>query len=232
MWRGWTVPGMGTVGKRLLNLSAAAALILGAASPALAIPTPGGPHLWLSTAGTYVNDNSDAWLTDSYVTGDNPFDLSIYNADSPHGQETAADATAVGLHLLVAVHEGESGIVTVNGVDYGSFLGTDLGTTGYGGGSHGVYQPPASHEGVFADIDLGANLDPLATLILGISYSGFSQVHFDAYSENGYYNPASHDVTGVPSEVPEPATLILMGSGLTGMALLRRRRGARKDGGA
>ncbi|MBE9503216.1 MAG: hypothetical protein IME96_03485 [Proteobacteria bacterium] len=99
------------------------------ASTAHAAPSPGGPHLWLSTDATqfieggvgYVGASCDPWLTDSYVTSDNSFTLYIYNA---------AKLTAVDIHLMIAVHEGERGSVTVGSATYTSFPGTDLGTSG------------------------------------------------------------------------------------------------------
>lgn len=179
----------------------------------------GGPHLWLSTdpsqfdAGGvgYVEDNSDPWLEDSYVTYDNPFTLFIYHA----GPEVKGEAEDI--HLMIAVHEGESGSVTVGSTTYNSFPESDLGVTEYGNGNHGVYGP---HDGVFAITASLGDLDPFESMSFSITSTGFSAVHFDVFSDNGFYNPASHDAT----YVPEPSTVLLLGSGLIGLAYFRRRR--------
>ncbi|MCD6287893.1 MAG: PEP-CTERM sorting domain-containing protein, partial [Candidatus Hydrogenedentes bacterium] len=56
-----------------------------------------------------------------------------------------------------------------------------------------------------------------------ISWEGFSQIHIDTFSTNGYYNPASHDATGGDDSVPEPATAVMMGGGLVCAAFIGRR---------
>jgi len=199
-------------------------------SAAVALPTS-GPHLWLSTDPNsfdeggvgYVGDVGDSWATESYVTLNQPFTLYVYH---PVGDP---DFPAEDIALMIATHTGETGTVTVDGNVLSSFPETDY-RQYYGGGSHGVYDP---HDGVFAVYETGITLladtnhspsvagaleDSFTSFEIG--WEGFSQVHFDAFSENGYWNPPSHDVTGV---VPEPATVLLLGAGLVCTAVAGRR---------
>lgn len=174
-----------------------------------AIPI-GGPHLWLSTdPGSYFGINSDPWINETSVTSSNPFDLSIYHAAS-----NAVAATDI--QLLLTIHNGESGSITVDGISYSSFTGIAL-PTEYNAGSHGVYDP--SGDGRYAIAGLGFDLDPLETRLVEIGWAGFSEIHIDVFSSNGFYNPPSHDA----SAVPEPGTLLLLGSGLLGAGIFRKR---------
>ncbi|MBI4683817.1 MAG: PEP-CTERM sorting domain-containing protein [Nitrospirae bacterium] len=184
----------------------------------------GGPHLWLSTdpatfdeGGTgYIGNVGDSWLNDSYVTVNNPFDLYIYNASK--------SKKATDIQLLIAIHAGESGTVTVDGTDYSLFTGTTL-PSQYGGGNHGVYDDPSgTHDGRYVIANLGFDLNPKRSNSASISWTGFSEVHFDVFSSNCFWNPPSHDATsqgGTP--VPEPGTLLLLGSGLLGLGIYSRR---------
>jgi hypothetical protein len=179
-----------------------------------------GPHLWLSTDPNQFNEGGigymgydpNAWFSESYVTQDNPFILFIY-----HSVRNAVTATDI--QLLVVIHQGESGTVTIEGTTYSSF---DLVTLPpeYGGGNHGIYDdPPGTHDGRYALIPLGFDLDQLTYSSVNITWEGFSEVHFDVISSNGFWNPPSHDVTAT---VPEAATLLLIGAGLLWLRGIRK----------
>ncbi|MEW6074731.1 MAG: PEP-CTERM sorting domain-containing protein [Candidatus Omnitrophota bacterium] len=216
----------------LLSLLFAGLLLL--AMPALSYAGVGGPHLWLSTdpaqfdegGAGYVYDSSDPWKADSYVPEQVPFTMYLYNS-----LNNGKFPDALNIGLLVTIHNGEAGSVNIKD-EFGVtttlsvFNLTDF-ETYYGGGNHGVYAP---HDGVFAIyhpssvINLSSNSTGKKYTSFEIEGISFSQVHFDAFSDNGYYNPASHDVTD-RTKTPEPSTIALLGIGLFGLFGARKKRG-------
>jgi hypothetical protein len=94
---------------------------------------------------------------------------------------------------------------------------------------------------MWIDIPLLQNIGTGSSLNVGeVFFTDFSMIHFDTYSEPqlvgnlasannlrfvGLRNPYSHDKTSVPGkEVPEPSTLLLLGTGLMGIAITGRKK--------
>lgn len=190
--------------KKLIgSVSFGLALWLFLPHPVLAVP-----HISLGVVGgAYVGDSSDPWLTDTTVTEAGTFTLQVLIGSS--------DLTDV--NLIVAVPEGPGGTVSINGNPL------TFGSSGQPPEDqpHGIYPTP------YAYFELG-DLDAGSINSYTVDWSGYSMVHFDAfgYSNNPHGNtlwdtPDSHDVTATP----EPATLLLMGSGLLGLGALRKRMG-------
>lgn len=209
-------------------------LLMALAANAYALPS-GGPHLWLSTDANnfnegglnYVGDSTNPWMADSYNAGSGvPFRLYLYNA-----LNNARAQAAINVSLLVAIHSGDSGVVEIKDASGNvtlipAFTYNNINPY-YGGGYHGVYQNlggngDESGDAMFALYNTNITLAQNQSTYFDITTNGFREVHFDAFSSNGYYNPASHDVT----TTPEPATAALLGLGLLGLFGLRKKRSA------
>jgi hypothetical protein len=162
--------------------------------------------LWLfpQNGGSYVDQNNDPWLHESYVVGPEDFTLEIYNHGRGKGDNSAEDVV-----LIVAVKDPDSfDSAVVNGIPLDPLIyGSPVFSSGKEIAPHGVFPT------WYAEVPI-RDIPEDGTLAIPIYIQGDEDlmVHFDAYgvgtasgkgknkgSEISYdvHNPYSHDLTVV-----------------------------------
>lgn len=188
------------------------------------IPLAGASQLTLVPAdSTFVNDSTDDWLNESYVTTDNEFILSITNRDKP----------AEELYLLVASNIVDDGnfTISINGVEIDIpnqiFELKHYNDEYKSIGGNGVY--PTYHQDVNLNTNISADetVDVLVKIVLNTTRTADPKVHFDAAGlTNGTLiikSANSHDATYYA--IPEFSTIALPILSILGlMFVLSRKR--------
>ena len=188
-------------------------------------PAEAVPALQLYVEGAIFDSLTETWIFSSLAD----FDLQVIGANN----------AIEDVYLAIAVPTGETGTITVNSTAIGPFVfGTPITGDGTYLPSHGIY--PADFATYFmGDFGLvqtvydmqpgetGSALGEIKTV--SVSIYGYSWAHFDAYdhilssSKIKYvFAPFSHDAESAP--IPEPTSLLLLGSGLFALKLFGYRR--------
>jgi len=185
----------------------------------------------------YIDKDSDAWLRESWLVGSDDFALQVLN-DYKEKKDPFIN-TILNTYLVIAIKEEtkDAGItINLNGdtIDADDFINSGKHSSIK---KHGVF---GKHT-YYYDYFIG-DLSPqeIYDIDVEIQAADMSLVHFDAYGdlvrkgkgcgkEDEYAtkritNPYSHDVTWEGNPIPEPATMLLLGSGIVGLFGLKKKR--------
>ncbi|NOR47624.1 MAG: PEF-CTERM sorting domain-containing protein [Methanosarcinaceae archaeon] len=188
------------------------------------VPLAGASQLTLVPEGSIlVNDSTDDWLNESYVTTDSEFILEITNKNHPADE----------LHLLVASNIVDDGNFTIyiDGFEI-DIPNQILGLTHYNPeynsiGGNGVY--PTYHQDVNLNTNISADetVDVPVKIVLNATRTANPKVHFDAAGLNDagvlvIKSANSHDATYYA--IPEFSTIALPMLSILGLMFIMSRK--------
>jgi len=185
------------------------------------VPLTGASQLTLVPIGsTFINDSSDDWLNESFVTTDTEFILEIINKDNKD---------AVELHLLVASNVIDDGNFTIFINEIEIDISNQIRKIPYDAiGNNGVYPTYYQDVNLTTGINAGETVDISVKIELNSTKTASPKVHFDAVGldDSGKVvikNANSHDATYY--EIPEFPTIALPMLSILGlMFVLSRKR--------